>query len=193
MKSIYLMLGLFALSAGPGFAASGVEGEGPVDPAVLAARAEALELARQYVAVLEVDAYVDALKATARMSAGLDQIEDAAMRATAEQAFGRVLDRATPRMRDKVPALYEAYAHAYAREFSAQELRELIAFNESPVGRHFHAVFAKFEDDAAVHSANRRLMDELRPIMDDFAREMCSERAAKRVAAGDTKAKCSMG
>ena len=38
--------------------------------------------------------------------------------------------------------------------------------------------------------ATADLMENLTPVLEDIQKEMCAEKAAQRVAMGDTKAKC---
>jgi hypothetical protein len=90
--------------------------------------------------------------------------------------------------------LTEASAQAYAREFSAAELKDMIAFAETPTGKHYLARGAAVETDPGILKAQMEIMEGLGPIMEqvgtDMAKEACAKKAAARVAAGDKKATC---
>src|SRR5687768_8059000 len=89
-----------------------------------------------------------------------------------------------------MPALLEANAQAYAREFSAEELRDLIVFAQTPAGKHYIERYDLLLMAPEVIDAQRKLSEDLQPVMENLSKEMCAEKAAQRVAMGDTKAKC---
>ena len=117
-------------------------------------------------------------------------IEDEAVLTEAQAGLDAYLDRLEPKVREKMPRLVESYAQAYAREFSAEELQHMIDFADSPTGRHYLNGYAKLESDEQVVDAMSDLMEGLTPALEDIQREMCAEKAAQRVAMGDTKAQC---
>lgn len=152
-----------------------------------------LELARQFVAAAEpggdtmgsIREY--AILAASRAS---DDPDDEEAQKAVEQRVDKLLARAEPTIRKLMPAMAEAYAYAYAREFSAEELEQLIAFVQSPAGKHYAKRQAFVESDDAILQIHQTIGEELEPIMRDIAKEMCAQRAAERLAAGDTNAKC---
>ena len=150
---------------------------------------ESLVLARQFVALAQpATERMDTLRGFVSMVAyeGSDDPQDAA----AEQRADKIMARVEPTIEKLMPALMDAYAYAYAREFSADELRQLIAFAQTPAGKHFVTSAAKVEGDDGVLTVHQSIGEAIEPIMRDVAKEVCSKRAAERLAAGDTKAKC---
>ena len=167
----------------------------PASPAETpdAASAERFLLARQFVALAQpASERMDSLRGYAAMAAyqGLDDPEDEKALQAAEQKQEQILARLDPIIQKRMPQLLDAYAQAYAREFSAEELEQLIAFAQSPAGKHYVTRAFAAESDDAVMGIHQTIADELGPVMRDIAKEVCSERAAQRLAAGDLKAKC---
>jgi len=156
---------------------------------------ERLALARQFVTQsTSVDHY-------------MAQVHDASMRLASEAVIDnaddndaspdkimadvdKVVARLEPPMRAHIPQLFEAYAQAYAREFSADELRALVAFGQSPAGKHYLDNEAFMMTDPGVMKVNVEMMQSMQPVLENLAREACAKKAAARVAAGDTKATC---
>ena len=150
---------------------------------------ESLVLARQFVALAQPAAdRMDSLRGYASMvaSEGSDDPEGQA----AEQRADKIMARFEPTIQKLMPALMDAYAYAYAREFSADELKQLIAFAQSPAGKHYVTSVSLVESDDGVLTVHQSIAEELEPIMRNVAKEACAKRAAERLAAGDTKAKC---
>lgn len=150
---------------------------------------ESLVLARQFVALAQPAAdRMDSLRGYASMvaSEGSGDPEGHA----AEQRASKIMARFEPTVQKLMPALMDAYAYAYARQFSADELKQLIAFAQSPAGKHYVTSFSLVESDDDVLTVHRSIAEELEPIMRDVAKEVCARKAAERLAAGDTNAKC---
>jgi hypothetical protein len=120
----------------------------------------------------------------------LQTIADEGERADAQEQMDRLFIRLQPALRQAMPDFLEKYAQVYATEFSADELRQLITFAESPAGRHYTAQAVSLQNDPLLQEAQAELWDKLSPVMDDFNKERCAKRAAQRIAAGDAKAKC---
>jgi hypothetical protein len=95
-----------------------------------------------------------------------------------------------PAIRGQIPNLTEAYTQAYAREFSAGELTELIAFAQSPAGKHYISRVDFMDADPAVLEAQQGITEAMMPVLEEMRKEACAKRAAARVAAGDKKATC---
>ncbi len=151
---------------------------------------ERLELARKFIALTDpADAIVEMFRIGFWQGVS-NSIEDEAVLTEAKAGLDAYLDRLEPKVREKMPRLVESYAQAYAREFSAEELQHMIDFADSPTGRHYLNGYAKLESDEQVVDAMSDLMEGLTPALEDIQREMCAEKAAQRVAMGDTKAKC---
>lgn len=152
---------------------------------------ERLNLARKFMAVTDttdiMDSYREMLFQT--VAAAGDDLDDAG-KADAQHRIERYLTLAAPTIRAGEPALIEAYAKAYAREFSADELRQLVAFAQTPAGRHYIDRYDFLLMAPEIVDAQRKLSDELAPVMEQLGKEMCAEKAAQRIAMGDKKAKC---
>jgi uncharacterized protein len=160
-----------------------------------AAAAERLALAREFVTQsTSVDHY-------------MAQVHDASMRLASEAVINnadasdtppdkimadvdKLVARLEPPMRAHIPQLFEAYAQAYAREFSADELRALVAFGQSPAGKHYLDNEAFMMTDPGVMKVNMEMMESMQPVLENLAREACAKHTAERIAAGDKKATC---
>jgi hypothetical protein len=91
-----------------------------------------------------------------------------------------------PKVREHLPRINDARAQVYARNFSAEELGQLIAFVQSSAGKRYLSGMYDIESDPLIEAASQELMDSLQ----DISKEQCQKRAAQRYAAGDTEAKC---
>jgi hypothetical protein len=152
--------------------------------------AERVLLARKFIALTDpADAIVEMFRIGFWQGVS-NSIEDEAVLTEAKAGLDSYLGRLEPKVREKMSRLVEAYAQVYAREFSAEELQQMIAFAESPTGRHYLDGYAKLESDEQVVDAMSELMEGLTPALQDIQKEMCAEKAAQRIAMGDTKAKC---
>ena len=167
----------------------------PTAAPVPAAAAERLALAREFVTQsTSVDHY-------------MAQVHDASMRLASEAVINnadasdtppdkimadvdKLVARLEPPMRAHIPQLFEAYAQAYAREFSADELRALVAFGQSPAGKHYLDNEAFMMTDPGVMKVNVEMMESMQPVLENLAREACAKHTAERIAAGDKKATC---
>jgi hypothetical protein len=162
-------------------------------PAAQVAPADRLELARRYVALGDSNDLTKEMRAVMMRSTSANA-EDPEDKAAAEEFVARVFTLAAPKIQARMPVIMEAAAQAYAREFSADELREMIAFAETPTGKHYLARGADVETDPAVLDAHRQIWDDLGPILQQVGQQMqkeaCAKKAAARVAAGDKKATC---
>ncbi|MGV3510685.1 MAG: DUF2059 domain-containing protein [Novosphingobium sp.] len=65
-----------------------------------------------------------------------------------------------------IPALMDAMAQAYSREFSLAELAELKAFASTPTGQHFFLRNSAVLSDPSFRAANEAYMRELMPTID---------------------------
>lgn len=159
-------------------------------PAVTEApSADRLELARRFMAMSDSDDSLKVMRKTlVRMASA--NAEDPEDKAAAERFMERVLVLAEPKLREHTAAIREATAQAYAREFSVDELQQMIAFAQSPTGKHYLSRGADVETDPAILDAQIQIWTELGPFMEQVGKEMCAEKAADRIAAGDKNAKC---
>jgi len=194
-----LVLSLALLAAAPALSAAAPEAPAPV-PSQSRADAgppsiERQMLARRYVSLaVSPDQFIAGMRAMAAngvakmMLASGDDSEPAQVDRYMQRFF-LLLD---PKIRERLPNVMEAYAQAYAREFSADELKQLVAFAQSPAGRHYLAGRGVMESDPAVQLQEQGIAAEIQPIVNQLEKEKCQARTAQRIAAGDKKAKCSL-
>jgi hypothetical protein len=164
-----------------------------VAPASAAAIApDRLELARQFInQTLSFDDYVDGVKqGYTQIAAAYGEDQDEAARVKFDAELSRFLTLAAPTIRKHMPLLSEAYAKVYAREFTAEELQQMIVFARTPAGKHYISRVDILDLDPEAFEAQRDIQTDLEPIARQIARERCAARAAERIAAGDKKAKC---
>ena len=152
-----------------------------------------IALGYRFVALtVSVDNFLDGIKAGFAGSA-IGELEETPAEGFLDQVSKDaelIGARLEPQARKSFPRLADAFAKAYAREFSAAELEQLIAFAQSPTGGHFLAEGMNVAQDPAVLSAYQLMMSEMEPTLLEIRREHCAKRAQQRIAAGDTKAKC---
>jgi hypothetical protein len=137
---------------------------------------ERLEVARRLVtATLSADLYMDSVKSSARLAA--------------YGGYGKQEDPATEERLKQFFAWAEAQTQAYAREFTADELRQILAFSQTKAGQHFMTSDA-IDYDPAVVQAQLEFEEAIEPIIEKIQRERCAAKAAQRVAMGNAEAKC---
>ena len=163
----------------------------PAPAKVEAVSPERLELARRFMAVTDTTDILDSYREMMIQSAAAfgEDLDDAG-KAKAQHRIDRYLALAGPTIRAGEPALVDAYVRTYAREFSADELRQMIAFAQTPAGRHYLARYDILNMSDEIVDAQRKLAEDLEPVMEQIGKEMCAEKAAQRVAMGNKKAKC---
>ncbi|MCY7280167.1 MAG: DUF2059 domain-containing protein [Sphingomonas bacterium] len=120
----------------------------------------------------------------------LAAFEDEGERAAATDKAAGLLAKLEPGIRARIPTVMEAYARAFAAKFTAEQLRELVAFASTPTGRHFLASVDALDSDPGVTDAASTLTDDLVPVIMEFQKQACAERAQQRIAMGDKKAVC---
>lgn len=163
------------------------------EPVAAAPSAQSIDLARSFVALtFNADQYIELMHVGAsQMVAALSEsFGEGGDAEGAQRLVERYLTAAEPKLRAHMPSLIEAYAQVYARKFSADELRQMIAFAQSPAGKRYLSMSDSLDLDPVILKAHEELGMELNPIMDQVRKDICAEKAAQRVAAGDTNAKC---
>jgi hypothetical protein len=162
---------------------------------------ERVQLARRFVStVLSPERYIETMRSQAEsvIDCGCDDDEheaaatNAAHKAEAEKDLTRFLGMIEPKIRERMPDLVEAYSQVYAREFSADELQQMVSFAETPAGRHYLTRRTQLDADKAVQMQQQGFWLDIMPAMQQFQREKCQERTAQRIAAGDKNAKCAL-
>ena len=155
--------------------------------------AERLTLARRLIGLtLSPDEFMDIVR-TSALHTATEKLVDADYKGDGseiEKEVDRFVARMEPAIRGQIPNLTEAYAQAYAREFSAGELTELIAFAQSSAGKHYISRVDFMDADPAVLEAQQGIAEGMLPVLEEMGKEACAKKAAARVAAGDKKATC---
>lgn len=114
----------------------------------------------------------------------------ASLKSAAMQRVDHMLSLIEPTVIEQMPNLREAYAQAYAREFSAAELQQLLVFAATPAGRHYLSRSRLMEADPQVINSQATIMGATMQVIQRDKKEACARHTAARIAAGDTKAKC---
>jgi hypothetical protein len=158
-----------------------------------AASGERIDLARRFVNLaLPPERYMELMRAGA--SSGLAEtltgLKDGGAEAEGQADLDRFFATLEPVMKAQLPMVSEAYANAYAHEYSATELQQMIAFAQTPAGQHYLARREFVDLDPAVIKAQMDVFEAMAPIMEQLQKEKCAAKAAARFAAGDKKATC---
>lgn len=196
MKSA-LTLAVLAWTASPAQATTTEESVALSAPAATnpgEADAHRSVLARQFVDLLypkdtREEAYLEELR-TAWFSS-LDAIEQPTIRAALRRDLESFMNKITPVVRARYPELMEGYAAAYASDYTADELRQLIAFASTPAGNRYLQDSHSAKFDAHMEAADAALMEALEPLADEMRTVMCKRATEVRVAQGEADAKCS--
>ena len=164
-----------------------------------------VERARQF-ATLTVsgERLVESIHAAVMQAAMADlpNPDDPRQQAYAAQQGDDVFGRAEPQIRGQIPALRTFYGWAYAREFTEDEMKQILAvattsagrrFAATPTGKRYAARIHAIEADPIVVAGYDSLQAEASQYLNQAKREACARRAQARIAAGDANAKCSMG
>lgn len=77
-----------------------------------------------------------------------------------------------------IPTMMEAIAHAYAREFSVEELRAISAFAASPAGHRYITRSTALLADPDVAEANKQLFRAAQPIIEQSSKSLLVELTA---------------
>jgi hypothetical protein len=170
----------------------------PAQPAAVPAAApsaERLDLARKFVnASMSTDRYMDYVHMGATQAASEAIVNNADASDTPPEKVmadvDKVVAQMEPAMRAQLPKLFEAFAQAYAREFTADELRAMTAFAATPAGRHYLGNREFVLSDEGVMKAQMDLMESVAPILEGLQKQACARRTAERIAMGDKKATC---
>lgn len=188
-----LLLSSLVILASSVSAAAPIPSASASAPQAVAPSPERLELARKFVALaLPPERYMELMRAGA--ASGLAQtvasLKDEDAQAEGEAALDKFFARIEPVMKAQIPIVSEAYAKAYAREYSADELQQMIAFAQTSAGQHYLSRRDFVDLDPAVMDAQMEIFKAMGPVMQQMQKEMCQEHTAQRIAAGDKNAKC---
>jgi hypothetical protein len=109
--------------------------------------------------------------------------------AIARETLEELLREAEPTVRRRAPAMSAAYARVYASEFTAAELRDMVAFARTSGGRRYLARAGWLDQHPEITAQSDLLAAELEPILAGLQVRMCKRLAATRLAANPS-AKC---
>jgi hypothetical protein len=124
-------------------------------------------------------------------SAKLDELtRDAEEKAEADDDMKRFIALMEPRIRQRMPNVLESFAVVYARNYSTDELLQMVAFAQSPAGQHYFANGFAVQTDPIVQRQMEGFQNDVWPTIEDFRKEKCAAKAAQRIAMGDTTARC---
>jgi hypothetical protein len=154
---------------------------------------ERLKLARQFVDLtITQQKAADSFRgfemeaATRYATAFYDEGDDAGIHG----AVYRVLNELEPTLQSQMPQLLDAYARAYAREYSVDELKTMVTFAGSSAGMRFLSQPNVLDGDWGVVAARQRVANSIVPTLQGMEKDVCAKRAAERFAMGDRKATC---
>lgn len=103
---------------------------------------------------------------------------DPGLKQIVDQSFAALPQRLMPTVQAHLPRLFEAMARAYARNFTAAELQEVLTFGRTATGRHFLQNSTTLMNDGDVAAANNAYYGQLQQlnqqITADFRRNVTS-------------------
>lgn len=158
------------LAASPGHAQA-------ADPARLA-------LGRQVIAIMYpperrdamMNEMVTALMAQIRGGTQLPPMfSDPGLKGIMDRAFASMPARLAPVISRHLPRMHEAIAAAYAREFSAAELSEIVAFGRTAAGRRYFQRSGALLGDRDVAAANTAYLGEAQQLNQQFSASVRQE------------------
>ena len=148
-----------------------------VDPARLA-------LGRQVIAIIYppeqrdamMNEMVTALMGQIRTGTHLPAMfEDPGLKAILDRAFASMPGRLMPVISRNLPRMHEAIATAYAREFTATELSQIVAFGQTPAGRRYFQRSGALLGDRDVAAANTAYIGEAQQMNQQFTAQIRQE------------------
>ncbi|MEO8176402.1 MAG: hypothetical protein ABI626_07050 [Sphingomicrobium sp.] len=164
-----------------------------------------VERARRFAALtVSGERFVESIHAAVLEAtlADLPDPDDPNQRAYAKHQADDIVARAEPQIIAEISTHREFYALAYSREFSEEELQQMLAvaatpagrlFSATPTGKRYAARIQAIEANPIVLAGQESLKAEAYQFLQSARREACAKRTQARIAAGDVKAKCSMG
>jgi hypothetical protein len=143
-----------------------------------------LALGRQVIAIMYpperrdamINEMVSALMAQIRGGTQLPPMfSDPGLKAIMDRAFASMPARLAPVISRHLPRMHEAIAAAYAREFSAAELTEIVAFGRTPAGRRYFQQSGGLLSDRDVAAANTAYIGEAQQMNQQFSAQVRQE------------------
>lgn len=115
---------------------------------------------------------MDSLLAQMRGAMQPSLLNDRAALAIVNEAVDRMIASGKVILARRIPGIMEAYAKAYAREFSREELLVLRDFVRTPTGRHFMARSTAILNDPDFKAQNQDYIRELMPLVESTQKEL---------------------
>ena len=166
---------LIVVSAPAGAAAQGAVAAkaAAVDPAALALAHQILDIgfpaekrSQMFGSVMD-----SLMRQSRKATENLGLTKDKDLQALMNRSTQRMWDQMKPIMNAALPDIFESMAHAYARQFSTDDLTALLAFVKTPDGQHFFERAALILKDPDVQAANQRMVAQLMGKMPEIARQ----------------------
>jgi hypothetical protein len=145
----------------------------PVDPASLALAHQILAIewppekrAKMY------DSMMDSIvEQTRKTLENKDMAGDKDFQAMVDHSTVRMFDEMKASIIADLPDYFGAMEHAYARQFSPDDLRSILAFVKTPAGQHYFQRIPEVLKDPDMQAANQRLQSQLLGKMPEIQRE----------------------
>lgn len=103
---------------------------------------------------------------------------DPGLKAIMDRAFASMPARLMPVISHHLPRMHEAIATAYAREFTAAELTDIVAFARTPAGQRYFQRSGSLLSDRDVAAANTAYVAEAQQMNQQFSVQVRQEVSA---------------
>jgi hypothetical protein len=112
--------------------------------------------------VLNLASTVANQMATGQMTGPI--FEEPGIKAIMDQFLRDFPETLRPTFSTHLPAIFEATAIAYTREYTLEELRDISAFARTPSGQRYFLSLEKLQSDPAVSRANTNMFRDIGPL-----------------------------
>ena len=100
-----------------------------------------------------------------------------------DKEFDALVDREMHHMVDEmqqivdahIPDYFEGMARAYSRSFSPDELKQILAFAQTPTGQRYFQRSTTLVQDSDVAAANQRMMADMQAKLPEMTRQMMED------------------
>ena len=175
MKTLFgWFLGAFLIVSAPVAAQPGADAQkGPVDPTSVAVARQILTIAfpvekRSQMFTSIMDSIVEQGRKSLE---DLGQSKDKDFQAIIDRSQRRMFDQLKVAMTAALPDYFESFAHAYARDFSPDDLAAILAFAKTPAGQRYFERAPLILKDPDVQASGQRMMAQMLAKMPDIIRE----------------------
>lgn len=107
----------------------------------------------------------DDIAAPIRQSLPSNLVDDAGLKTLMDSALNDLQAKQRPMMMKHMPALFEAMANAYTREFSLAELKDVRAFAQSPSGQRYLSRSPALLGDPEITKVNAAIFAESQALV----------------------------